>query len=364
MTSHSDTEGTSVTTQPGGLMSAEILQQPDVFQQIIDHSESDIRALGRLIADRAPKFVVLAGRGTSDHASLYAKYLIEVRLGIPCGLVSPSTVTAYESTMSMGGVLYISVSQSGTSPDLVESLAAARAAGAITIAVTNSPESALAAAAQHHLYVHAGPELAVAATKTYTAELLTLLLFVESWNHAPKRPLISTSSLDGLVTAAALLATDTNTPRALADRLSGQHRLIVTARGYSQPTAAEAALKLVETSYISAHAYSGADLLHGPVAMVSHDFPILVIAPSGPAARSMLEVINVVARRSTEVHVLTDLAEHIAGVHRVPLPIGLDEELHPLVDIILMQRVALEMALAAGNDPDGPRGLLKVTQTL
>lgn len=187
-------------------MSAEILEQPEVFQRVLDHGRRDIDALAALLVDHPPQFVLLAGRGTSDHAAEYAKYLIEVRLGIPCGLVSPSTVTAYESTMSVRGVLYIAVSQSGTSPDLVASLAAARSAGAVTLAVTNSPGSALASAAQHHLDVLAGPELAVAATKSYTAELLTLLLLVDSWSTGATASLLSPASLDSLLAAAEVLA--------------------------------------------------------------------------------------------------------------------------------------------------------------
>lgn len=345
-------------------MSAEILEQPEVFRRILDHGRRDIDALAALLVDHPPQFVLLAGRGTSDHAAEYAKYLVEVRLGIPCGLVSPSTVTAYESTMSMHGVLYIAVSQSGTSPDLVASLVAARSAGAVTVAVTNSPESALATAAQHHLDVLAGPELAVAATKSYTAELLTLLLLVDSWSTGATGSLVSPASLDGLLAAAELMAGDAETPRDLARRLADRPRLILTARGYSRSTAAEAALKIVETTYISAHAYSGADLMHGPVAMVGADFPVVAIVPNGATARSMLEVVDRLARQSAEVHVLTDLAERIDGVHQVALPSGLDEAFHPLVDVILLQRVALEMALTAGHDPDVPRGLLKATHTL
>lgn len=344
-------------------MTAEILEQPAVFARILGHGQPAIDALAALLVERPPRFVLLAGRGTSDHAADYAKYLIEVRLGIPCGLVSPSTVTAYESTMSMDGVLYLAVSQSGTSPDLVASLAAAGSAGAVTVAVTNSPDSALASAAQHHLDVLAGPELAVAATKSYTAELLTLLLLVESWGAGAARR-TSPSSWDALLAAAETVARDEQTPRELAERLVDRPRLIVTARGYSLPTAAEAALKIMETTYISAHAYSGADLMHGPVAMVDVDFPVIAIVPKGATARSMLEVVDRLAARSAEVHVLTDLPGRLDGVHQVALPAGLDEELHPLVDVILLQRLALEMALAAGHDPDGPRGLLKATHTL
>ncbi len=353
-----------VTTDRGQRMSAEIAEQPAVFQRIIDESSPAIREVAARLRDRPPLFVLLAGRGTSDHAALYAKYLIEVRLGIPCGLASPSTVTAYESTMAMRGGLFLAVSQSGESPDLVASLMAAKAGGAITIAVTNSPHSPLATNADHHLDVNAGPELAVAATKTYTAELLTFFLLIESWRTDTPQAVVPGSTLERLVTAADEVASDTTTSRHLADRLHGIRRLILTARGYSYPTAAEAALKMVETSYISAHAYSGADLLHGPVAMVSQDFPVVAIIPKGPASASMRDVVAKVSLRSKQVIVLSDAVERFDGVRQIALPSGLAEELHPLVDIILLQKVALELSLLAGQDPDGPRGLLKITQTL
>ncbi|MCF3121936.1 SIS domain-containing protein, partial [Streptomyces arenae] len=160
-------------------MARELAEQPDVLRRLLDEGAPRIRETARRVAGRKPRFVLLTARGTSDHAALYAKYLLEVRLGLPCGLTSMSTITAYGAKPDLRDVLAVTVSQSGGSPDLVASTRAAREAGAITLAVTNNPDSPLAAVSEHHIDVLAGPERAPA-TKTYTASLLALHLFVES----------------------------------------------------------------------------------------------------------------------------------------------------------------------------------------
>ncbi len=244
----------------------------------------------RVLRDKAPRAVLLTARGTSDHAALYAKYLLEIGLGLPCGLTSTSTLTVYEATPDLRDVLWISISQSGGSPDLVESTAAARRAGAITLAVTNNPASPLAQAAEHHLDVHAGPELAVAATKSYTAQLLTLWLLVTTWRGGDLAP---AKALPGFLEQA-VSATDVPD---VAARYRFVDRLVVTARGYSYPTAREAALKLMETSYLSAQAFSAADLMHGPLAMVDADRPVIAVVPQGRGGEAMAPVLDALRDR-------------------------------------------------------------------
>ena len=167
---------TTSTTTPGALMAAEIAEQPAVFDRILLESMPDITRVAAQIRDAGPRFVLLAARGTSDHAALYLKYLVEIALGLPCGLASPSTMTTYRVQPQLRDVLWVAVSQSGGSPDLVESTRAAKAGGALTLAVTNAPGSPLDEAAELCLQIRAGQERAVAATKTYTATLLTLWL--------------------------------------------------------------------------------------------------------------------------------------------------------------------------------------------
>ena len=345
--------------QGGLLMAAEIAEQPEVLRRIIDSGWEPIREVAVKITERRPRFVLLAGRGTSDHAALYAKYLIEVRLSLPCGLVSPSTLTAYGARPDLRETLVVAVSQSGGSPDLTETLTVARECGATTLAVTNAPGSALAAAAEFTVDVLAGPERAVAATKSYTAELLALQLLVAAWTGAGA----GDAAARRLPDAAAELVGRREEVVELAQRYRFASRLVVTGRGFAYPTALEAALKLMETSYVAAHAFSGADLLHGPLAMVDPEYPVVAVVPDGVGATAMAPVLQRVRERGADLLVLGGAAAEAAGSHGFVLPGGISEELHPVVDIIALQWLALEIAVARGLDPDRPRGLSKVTET-
>ncbi|WP_102142203.1 SIS domain-containing protein [Mycobacterium hubeiense] len=333
-------------------MAAEIAEQPQVWQRLLGEGLAVIRAAAARIAEAAPRFVLLVARGTSDHAALYAKYLVEIHHGLPAGLVSPSTMTVYGARPDLRDVLYIAVSQSGGSPDLVQSLEVAGKQGALTVAVTNNPSSPLAAAAELHIDVLAGPERSVAATKSYTAELLALYLLLDG---------TAASELPEL--GAQVLAYD-ELVRAVAQRYRFAQRLITTARGYSYATAREAALKLMETSYLSAQAFSGADLLHGPLATVDPQVPVLAIVPDGPGGQAMLPVLERLAERNADVFGVGDASalESLAG--GIPLPPGVPEELSPMLEILPLQQLALHLAIARGGDPDKPRGLRKVTETL
>ncbi|PRY13540.1 SIS domain-containing protein [Kineococcus rhizosphaerae] len=340
----------------GHLVRSEIAEQPAVADRVLSAAGGELARVAAVLREAAPRAVLLTARGTSDHAALYAKYLIEVGLGLPCGLTSTSTLTVYGATPDLRGVLWISISQSGGSPDLVESTAAARRAGAITLAVTNNPGSPLAAAAEHHLDVHAGPELAVAATKSYTAQLLTLWLLVTTWRAGDLTPAQEVPQF----LAQAVAADDV--PEVSA-RYRFVDRLVVTARGYSYPTAREAALKLMETSYLSAQAFSAADLMHGPLAMVDADRPVIAVVPEGPGGEAIAPVLAALHERGADVCAVAPAGLAPDATVRLALPSGMPEDLAPIVQIVPLQRLALEMAVARGLDPDAPRGLRKVTET-
>jgi glucosamine--fructose-6-phosphate aminotransferase (isomerizing) len=348
---------TQFSTEPGHHMALEIAEQPAVFERILAQGLAQIREVATAVSAARPRFVLLAARGTSDHAALYGKYLAEIVLGLPAGLASPSTMTAYGARPDLRDVLFIAVSQSGGSPDLVESLTTARSCGAVTLAVTNAPSSALAGASQLHLDVMAGTERAVAATKSYTAELLTLYLLVDALREGDG------SAAGGIVEAAETLVWGIESVRAVARRFLGAERLVVTSRGYSYPTAREAALKLMETSYISAQAFSGADLLHGPMAMLQRDSAVIAIAPDGIGGTAMQPVLDRLTELGTNLAVVGPALPDIDTISRLPLPAGLPEELSPLVEIIPLQMLARELAVVRGLDPDAPRGLRKVTKT-
>lgn len=335
-------------------MAAEIAEQPVVFDRILAEGLGDVAAVATRIRDAQPRFVMVAARGTSDHAALYFKYLVEIVLGLPCGLASPSTTTAYGAEPDLRDVLWVAVSQSGGSPDLLESTRAAGRAGALTLAVTNNPGSVLAAAAELHLDVRAGLERAVAATKTYTATLLTLWLLVDEWS--------ARRQLDGpALVAAAEQAVHVDGVKVVAGHYRFVDKLVLTGRGYAYPTAREAALKLMETSYLAAQAFSGADLLHGPLAMVDAERPVLAVVPHGVAGRAMGPVLERLRDRGADLTVVGD-AESAGQEPAIFLP-RVAEELSPLIEIIPMQRLAHTMAIARHQDPDAPRGLSKVTRT-
>jgi glucosamine--fructose-6-phosphate aminotransferase (isomerizing) len=355
-----DPREASVTSGAG--MAVDIDEQPEVYARLTDRRHAAaVAAVAARIADRRPRHVVLTARGTSDHAALYAAYLIEIRLGVPAGLASPSAVTLFGARPDLSEALVIGVSQSGGSPDLVEVLRAARDSGALTLAVTNQPDSALAGTAELAIDIDAGPERAVAATKTYTAELLTLLMLVEGVRAGDGvLPAEERTALAVLPELAALTLADPAPPQ-LAERYRFADRLVTTGRGYAYPTAREAALKLMETSYLAGLAFSGADLLHGPLAMADPDVPVLAVVGEGPGGRAMREVLARLGERRADVVVI--------GPHPVPgasaqLRVPALEERHaPLLDILPLQRLALALALARGEDPDSPRGLRKVTTT-
>jgi glucosamine--fructose-6-phosphate aminotransferase (isomerizing) len=340
-------------------MTAEIDEQPEILARLLSEQAGDIGRLGAELARRDHRFVLLAARGTSDHAALYAKYLVEVHLALPAGLVSPSTSTVYGVRPDLRGVLYIGVSQSGGSPDLVDSLVAARSCGATTVAVTNNVDSELARAAEFVVDVRAGTERAVAATKTYTAELLALYLLIGSLGSSG----LSAADAAPLSDAAHATLQGIDAVAAVAGRYRFATRLITTARGFSYATAREAALKLMETSYLGAQAFSGADLLHGPMAMVDNATPLIAVATPGRGGEAMLPVLAMLRERSADL-VLVGGQDAAPGGTILPVHTqGLREELHPVLEILPLQQLALRLALERGVNPDAPRGLRKVTET-
>jgi glucosamine--fructose-6-phosphate aminotransferase (isomerizing) len=350
-----------VNDQPGMLMDAEIAEQPAMLRQLLADGAAEIGAIAAKVADRRPRFVLLAARGTSDHAALYAKYLIEIQLGLPAGLVSPSSMTVYSSKPDLTDVLFIAVSQSGGSPDLIDSLTVARSCGAATVAVTNNPASGLAQAAEFSVDVRAGVERAVAATKTYTAELLALYLLLASMRDTG---IVAAEIAAPLADAADATLAFQSDVIAAASRYRFADRLVTTARGYSYPTARESALKLMETSYLGAQAFSGADLLHGPMAMIDADLPVIAIVTPGRGGAAMAPVLERLAERKADLVIVG--AEAPARSQALTLHVatsGVAEELFPILEILPLQQLALHLALQRGGNPDAPRGLSKVTET-
>jgi glutamine---fructose-6-phosphate transaminase (isomerizing) len=340
---------------PGARMRQEIAEQPARWQQALDDGGARLRALREWIRQRPPRLVLFVARGTSDHAALYANYLVQTSMGVPAASASPSVVTVYRAGLDLRDVLVVAVSQSGESPDLVSFLEMARSGGAATLTLTNDVGSSLARMADEVVDVRAGAETAVAATKSYTGELLALAAL-----FAPDDVVAALPTLPALGEQV-LAACDGWVPGpATAYRYAT--RVVTAGRGLSSASAREAALKLMETSCISAHGLSSADLLHGPVALLDESVPLLCFASEGPDAAEAADLVRLARARGTEVDVVGDGA--VAGRELPPvLPRGVAPELRPLLEILPAQLLAAEIAVARGYDPDAPRGLSKVTRT-
>jgi glucosamine--fructose-6-phosphate aminotransferase (isomerizing) len=338
-------------------MEKEIGEQPEVLGRILDEGWGEVLAAARALRGRNFDFAMLAARGTSDNAALYAKYLFETILGMPTALASPSTFTLYESSMVLDRVLMIGISQSGESRDVLETVRRSRELGASTLSVTNDEGSSLAGAADHHLFLRAGKEESVAATKTYTAELLVLYLLVAALD-GEETPSDETKRLPGRARKILGSGWEGTARYRYADHM------VVTSRGFNLPTAQEAALKLMETSYMVAQPFSEADLRHGPIAMVTRDFPVLVIMPPGRATSTLTDLVGTLDERGAELVVIGEDGETLekaAAGFRVP--VSCPEELSPVLYAIPPQMLAHDLSALKGLDPDVPRGLSKITES-
>jgi glutamine---fructose-6-phosphate transaminase (isomerizing) len=337
----------------------EVGEQPLLALRMLAESRGVVASIAsRVRASNARGFVV-AARGSSDHAALYAKYLFGVRNHMMVTLAAPSLFTSYGKPPDLEGQCVVGISQSGSSPDIVAVIEEAVRQGLVTIAVTNDPESPLAGAAELHLPLGAGPELSVPASKTYLASLLALALLSQAMDPDP-----SFEAALGQVppALAAALEQDHELDR-LVPALLGP-RAIVLGRGFNFSTAEEVALKLTEMSHVLARAWSVADFEHGPIAVVEPGFPVVLVDGRGQVSADMESIGKRLADQGCRVVRLLDGAgDHGPADATVSLDSGLPEELTPLTLAVLGQLLAHRVALARGTDPDRPRTLDKVTRT-
>ncbi|MBI5882611.1 MAG: SIS domain-containing protein [Elusimicrobia bacterium] len=336
---------------PGRWMLSEILEQPEAVARVIERGRKDAWEIGRRLRSKGAAFAMLAARGSSDHAAILGKYALGVHLGIPAGLAAPSIATLYKSRLKLRGAAVIGVSQSGRSPDIVEFLEASSRAGAFTVAVTNDPSSPLARAADHALFLHAGEERSIAATKTFTTQVACLYLLAAGWAGGRR----------GQELLAGLCAAPEALRRALADGpaieasmkpLKRLERCVVVGRGFPFPAALETALKLKETAGVFAEGASAADFLHGPIAMAGPQagaaFRALLLLSRGPGKDSIKRV----ERRLK--------AAGVSSLRFGPDPVP--DWISPFPLAVRGQLAALRLSLAKGLDPDHPSGLRKITR--
>jgi glucosamine--fructose-6-phosphate aminotransferase (isomerizing) len=338
----------------------EIHEQPHTLARLLgEHRQEVLCAAARISAFR-PEWVVIAARGTSDNAARYAQYLFGAHNQLGVALAVPSLFTLYNAPPRLNRALTIGISQSGQSPDVVAVVDEARRQGGETLAITTDPASPLGRAAASCIPLATGKERAVAATKTYTNELLALAMLSAALSDDDDH----WAALETVPGAVEVALASTQGLAEIAATFREATRFLVLGRGFNYSTAFEVALKMKETSYVLAEPYSVADLLHGPVAMIERGFPVILIAPSGRASDHALELSGLLEQRKARVIAFsdrTDVLERAEG--KIRLPRGVPEWLSPLVSIVPGQLWARSLAMAKGLDPDAPRGLSKVTLT-
>jgi glucosamine--fructose-6-phosphate aminotransferase (isomerizing) len=344
----------------------EILEQPAVAERFLATQAGPVAAIADALRTRGFRHVVIAARGTSDHAAIYAQYVLGVRHGLAVGLGTPSVVSLYGAAPDVRDALVIGISQSGQSPDIVAVVAAGRAQGAPTIAITNDPASPLAHAAEWTIPLGAGPERAIAATKTYTTELLAVALLstaltADAGTKAGEDHAALAAIPGALATA---LQTEGEIRRIAADQ-AGNSRALVVARGFEYATAREWALKLKELAHIFADPYSAADVRHGPLALVEPSVPVLAVARTGPAAADVVALLDRLREEleARSMVVSDDPVTLELATWPVRLPASTPEWLGPIVSIVPGQLHAMHLTMARGLDPEQPRHLSKVTRT-
>lgn len=338
----------------------EIREQPTTARRLIDEGREPISRIAAALRETPLDTIVIAARGTSDHAAVYAQYVFGVRHRVTVGLAAPSIVSLYGVEPRFGRSVVIGISQSGESPDVVGVVAAARDQGVPTIAITNSAGSPLSRAAEHAIDLRAGPERAVAATKTYTAELLAVALLSATLSGDDA----ALAAIDALPDAiAAALETEAEAERLAATR-AGIAGCVVLGRGFEYATAREWALKLKELARLLADPYSAADFQHGPLALLEPGFPVLAVAPSGAAAPDLIALLGRLRDEfEVDLVVVSDRDDAVALGAGLRLPPDIPDWLMPIVSIVPAQLFAYHLARARGLDPDSPRHIRKVTLT-
>ena len=323
----------------------EITEQPAVAARLLERGATAAQSIGARIREAAPHSFLIAARGSSDNAALYAKYLFGARNRALVALAAPSLFTHYAHPPRIDGSCVLGISQSGESPDVIAVVEEGRGQGALTVALTNDATSRLARSAELVLPLEAGPEESVPASKTYTSSLIALAMISQAIDPDPGFAAALASVPDAI---ARTLREEARVEPLVAPLLGP--RAVVLGRGFNFSTAEEVALKLSETSYVLARAWSIADFEHGPIAIAEAGLPILVVDGGGPVAAGIASLREKLEQKGCHVLYLRDES-------------GLPEELTPITLAVLGQLLAHHVALAKGLDPDQPRTIQKVTRT-
>jgi glucosamine--fructose-6-phosphate aminotransferase (isomerizing) len=336
-------------------MRQEINEIPEAVARLLDGSAKALTEAGLALREKDPAFLVTIARGSSDHAATFIKYAIELTAGRPVASLGPSLASIYGANLKLGGGAAIAISQSGKSPDIVSMADAATKSGAVTIALTNTLPSPISQASSHAIDINAGPELAVAATKSFVNSIVAGLALLSEWVGD-----------DALKTAVRALPEHFEKAvkldwSAFAAELGGAESLYMLGRGPALAIASEAALKFKETSNMHAEAYSAAEVLHGPVALVEPRFPVLTFAARDAAEASVTDVADGLAAKGALAFATSD---RVKTARRLPfVATG-----HPLTDslalILPFYGFVEAWSRSRGLNPDAPVALKKVTETI
>ena len=342
------------------LMLEEIAEQPGALAKTIDEESSKVARLGSLLKARGIRFIVIVARGSSDNAALFGRYLLEMSTGIPVSLAAPSVYTLYGAKLRLKDALVVGVSQSGEGEDINFVLTEARAAGAFTVGITNEPASSMGKLVDELLVIHAGRERSVAATKTFTGQMMLFYMLAAALCEDGTAP--DYKEIPRYVDAVVSRRSEVES---LVQRYVYMENCVVVGRGLIYGNAYELALKLMETCYVVAERFSYADLLHGPLAMIERHFPIIVFAPQGKvisSAKDLLVRLNEL--RADTLSITSDREVVSLSSRSFVMPEEIDEYLAPIPYIVPGQLFAALLAEAKGLNPDKPRSLSKVTRTL
>jgi glucosamine--fructose-6-phosphate aminotransferase (isomerizing) len=340
------------------LMLREISEQPEVLEKTIQTERLKVERVGEFLRTKDIDLIVLVARGSSDNAALFGRYLLEVTTGIPVSLAAPSVYTLYDAKLKLNRALVVGVSQSGEGADINQVLESAKNSGAFTIAITNEAESAMTKIADETFLIYAGREKSVAATKTYTGQMLYFYMLANALSDKK----IAFEIIPEFAAQALELKNEIKT---LVERYVFMENCVVVGRGMNYGNSYELALKLMETCYVVAERFSSADFFHGPLALVERRFPVILFAPQGVTRSGSIDLLKRLRELNADSFSITNDDEITALSSRaLTLPNSIDEFLSPIPFVIPAQLFAAFLSEAKGINPDTPRSLTKVTRTV
>lgn len=338
----------------------EIWEQPLALERCLEKNMGVIKEITDAIGKQGISQVVIAARGTSDHAAVYGKYVIELMTQKPVALAASSVFTIYRKSLDLKNSLVIGISQSGRAADVLEVIRGANSSGAITVGITNYSDSPIASECRFHLNCEAGVERSVAATKTFTTQIFLLAQLAAEWggNRELKQELVQLPERLSHVFEVSRVIEDS------VARYRFMNECFVLARGINYAVSLEAALKIQETTYVRAKAFATSDFQHGPIAMLERDIPVIIFAPDGPSLGDVTEMIQKLKQNQIETIIVSNNKNVLElGTCAFRIPETDNDMISPFFNVVVAQMFACQLALVKGLNPDSPRGLSKVTIT-